>query len=161
MNLLKSPRRIATSQAARLSGVGSFPVSAKRPIDVVAVATSPVKRPPIDIASPSAASPKSPHRRGQAVRATSVATITGDSYDGVHINDVVVLFKRDLTASFTGVTFIEPLDVVKHFITGLVPGVQYTVVKTERDGAIRITVIKGTLADESWFIADAEGVLAF
>ncbi|RYG33028.1 hypothetical protein EON81_19220 [bacterium] len=79
-----------------------------------------------------------------------VASTSGDAYDGVIVNDAMVLFKTNMLTAFTGASFNVPGIVNAIYITGLKPGAAYTVKKNPVGGSFKLIVTVGgtTMADK-------------
>jgi hypothetical protein len=89
--------------------------------------------------------------------ATSLVQSADGSYQGSLIGDVVVMFKKDLSANFSTISFNAPQEASSFIITGLTPITAYNLVVTDNaDGTQLITVSTGT-----GLISDTGGVLTY
>ncbi len=85
-----------------------------------------------------------------------VQSSAGTAFDGALIGDAVVMFKRDVAASFTSVTYAVPDTTAHHYITGLAPNTGYTVTTQSGNQTLQITIIPGGVVQ-----SDSAGVLLF
>jgi hypothetical protein len=83
-----------------------------------------------------------------------VQSSAGTPFDGAQVGTTAVLFRHDLAASFTGVTFTVPASTTAVYVTGLTPGAAYTVARSSIAGGVQYTVAPGPGS-----AADAGGVL--
>jgi hypothetical protein len=83
-----------------------------------------------------------------------VQSDSGTPFDGALLPNNVVLFKRDLSAAFTSVTYTVPMGTTAHYITGLAPNTGY-VVSSQVVGQNRQT----TIAPGGSSNTDSAGVL--
>lgn len=80
----------------------------------------------------------------------------GTPFDGALVGNKTILFKRDITTTFNGVTFTVPLTNSVCYVTGLAPYGKYTVKqKKTATGRIFTITVGGVSA------ADSAGVLHF
>lgn len=82
-------------------------------------------------------------------------SLAGNVFEGTSLGTQAVLFKRDVTTPFTGVTYVVPATVTSHYVTGLAPNAGYTVVTQSVGGALQVTISPGGQTAT----ADAAGVL--
>jgi hypothetical protein len=84
--------------------------------------------------------------------ATLVQSASGTAFDGVLVNNVVVLFPRDATQPVATFSFVDPAGARTHVIAGLQPSAGYTVVRSGN----QVTVQAGGTQQ-----TDSGGVLSF
>ncbi len=93
---------------------------------------------------------------GVAKQAVSpFSSSSGTPFDGAVVGNTAVLFRRDIAATFTGITFSVPAG-AHTYITGLTPGASYSVSIAPVGGVNQVTIMP-----EGGFVADAGGVIAF
>jgi len=80
---------------------------------------------------------------------------TGTAYDGALVGDLAVLFAKNLGQAFNGLTYTVPAGTT-HFVTGLVPGTMYNVVKETTATGVKVTITAGNT-----LLADAGGIIRF
>ena len=85
-----------------------------------------------------------------------VQSSTGTAFDGALIGDTVVMFKQNVAAPFTGVTYSVPATTAHHYVTGLAPASGYTVATQTAGNMIQVTITSG-----GSYTTDSAGVLAF
>ena len=83
-----------------------------------------------------------------------IQSSSGTPFDGAAVGGIAVLFRQDITTTFSSVTFSVPAAAIKIYVTGLTPGASYSVTKSVIDNQYTVTPGSG-------FTADAGGVLSF
>jgi hypothetical protein len=81
---------------------------------------------------------------------------SGTPFDGAVVGTVAVMFRRDIVAPFTNVTFSVPAGVANVYLSGLTPGAGYSVFKTTGLSGTQYTITAG-----GQVLADQGGVLSF
>jgi hypothetical protein len=76
---------------------------------------------------------------------TLVQSTSGTAFDGAVVSglNTVVLFKRDMTTAFGGVTFSVPMATSHIYVTGLAAGTGYSVSETASGQSLVVTVSLG------------------
>ncbi len=86
----------------------------------------------------------------------SIQSMSGSAYDGVTVGSVVVMFAKDLSQPFAGLTYTAPTGTTLNYVTGLTPGASYSVnFMTGVTGTV-VTVTAGGST-----VADSGGVIRF
>jgi hypothetical protein len=85
-----------------------------------------------------------------------VTSSAGTAFDGALILDTVVMFKHDVNAPFTSVTYSVPTTTAHHYVTNLAPGGGYQVSIQPSGNSLVVTVTPGGAT-----AADGAGVLTF
>lgn len=85
-----------------------------------------------------------------------VQSTAGTTFDGALVLDTVVMFKHDIAAAFTGVSYTVPATTTHHYVTDLAPNTGYTVTLTPNGSSVDVTVAPGGAT-----MTDSAGVLAF
>jgi hypothetical protein len=81
---------------------------------------------------------------GQDPLLSTALTSDDGSFQGCSVGDLVVMFKKNLAASFTTITFTAPANINSYLITGLTPLTNYAItVQPQLDGTNRVTVASG------------------
>ena len=83
-----------------------------------------------------------------------VPTDSGTPFDGALLPNNVVMFKRDMSAVFTGVTYTVPVGTTMHYITGLAANAGYTAASQVVGTNLQVTITLG-----GSFNTDSAGVL--
>ncbi len=86
---------------------------------------------------------------------TLLTSSDGISFDGALVGQQAVMFKRDVTTSFTGMSFTVPVGTTG-YVTGLAPYASYTVSYQTNGGNVLVTVTSGGSSK-----ADSGGIIAF
>ena len=89
-----------------------------------------------------------------AVAATAIHSSAGAAFDGAVVGNYSVVFPVTLGQAFSTTSYAVPATATRHLITGLTPGVAYSVTQTPGNGVTTITVATGT-----GYIADVGGVI--
>jgi hypothetical protein len=89
-----------------------------------------------------------------ALPATGIHSSAGAAFDGAVVGNYSVVFPVTLGQAFTSTSYAVPTTATRHLITGLTPGVAYSVTLTPGNGVTNITVATGT-----GYIADVGGVI--
>ncbi len=85
-----------------------------------------------------------------------VRSIAGTSYEGAVVHQHAVLFKRELNAAASSVTYLVPSDTQTHIVTGLAPATGYTVSTLPIGDQVQVTLTQGGSQQ-----TDSAGVLQF
>ncbi len=86
---------------------------------------------------------------------TSLASnVSGSAYDGAVVGNTCFMFAKTLGQTFTGLTYTVPSTTTTNFVTGLTPGVGYSVSTTNGGNGLMITLAVG-----GPIMPDAAGVI--
>jgi hypothetical protein len=86
---------------------------------------------------------------------TLIASSGGTEFDGALVGTTAVLFKHNLTDSFSGVTYTVPISTSRHFVTGLQPNTGYDVALQTMGGQTQVQISPAGLG----YVTDSGGVL--
>jgi hypothetical protein len=95
----------------------------------------------------------------KAPTATVIHSTGGTPFDGAYIGNTAVLFPVTVPKSVTSFSYQAPLSVTRHLITGLVPGVKYTLQLTATDPDLPATFTVSR--NSGGTAADVGGVVGF
>ena len=83
-----------------------------------------------------------------------IQSTSGTPFEGALLPNNVVLFKRDISAAFTGVTYTVPNGTTTHYVTGLTPSTGYSTSSQVAGQSLQVTIMPGGNS-----ITDSAGVL--
>lgn len=89
--------------------------------------------------------------------ATTITQVSGTAYDGAVVHNTAVLFRVNLSGTFTGLSYTAASGTTKHYVTGLNPNTGYTVATSAGPGG----TVQAAVTPGGATLSDSGGVLVF